>query len=163
MGHVLISPEFHSHSAIRKMPSRAVFSWVASVCWLSRHDRQVWFPAELARSEFYATPRVIEALCEQRLWLRNQDAFLVPQKVPSWGGRDVVLWKYPPANPGRPTIPARLRIAVYERDGYACLHCGTSDDLTLDHIHPWSRGGPDTYDNLQTLCRSCNSRKGARV
>jgi 5-methylcytosine-specific restriction endonuclease McrA len=25
-----------------------------------------------------------------------------------------------------------------------------------------SKGGPTTFDNLQTLCRSCNSSKGAR-
>ena len=32
-----------------------------------------------------------------------------------------------------------------------------------DAIHPYSLGGEDTFDNLQTLCRPCNSRKGARV
>lgn len=60
-------------------------------------------------------------------------------------------------------IPDALRSAVYERDGYVCLHCGTGEALSLDHIHPWSLGGSDTLDNLQTLCRPCNSRKGARV
>lgn len=63
----------------------------------------------------------------------------------------------------RKAIPSALRRAVYERDGYACLHCGATDRLSLDHIHPWSRGGEDTLENLQTLCRPCNSRKGARV
>lgn len=60
-------------------------------------------------------------------------------------------------------IPDALRRAVYERDGFACLHCGVSEGLSLDHIHPYSMGGEDTFDNLQTLCRPCNSRKGARV
>lgn len=63
----------------------------------------------------------------------------------------------------RKAIPDALRQAVYDRDGNACLHCGATERLSLDHIHPWSLGGPDTLDNLQTLCRSCNSRKGARV
>ena len=31
------------------------------------------------------------------------------------------------------------------------------------HIIPWSLGGEDTMENLQTMCRSCNSRKGNRV
>lgn len=60
-------------------------------------------------------------------------------------------------------IRPELRAAVYERDGHRCLHCGTTENLSLDHIHPYSLGGEDTLDNLQTLCRSCNSRKGARV
>lgn len=63
----------------------------------------------------------------------------------------------------RPAIPARLREAVYARDGYQCLHCGSTEQLSLDHIYPYSMGGADTLENLQTLCRSCNSRKGARV
>jgi 5-methylcytosine-specific restriction endonuclease McrA len=60
-------------------------------------------------------------------------------------------------------IGKRLRTAVYERDAYRCRHCGTHRDLCLDHIIPESRGGAATLDNLQTLCRSCNSTKGTRV
>jgi 5-methylcytosine-specific restriction endonuclease McrA len=67
------------------------------------------------------------------------------------------------ANNRREKITDFLRQRVYDRDGRACLHCGAADDLTLDHIRPWSLGGPDTFENLQTLCRSCNSSKGARV
>ncbi len=63
----------------------------------------------------------------------------------------------------RAKIPRDLREAVYERDGEKCLHCGALDDLTLDHIVPWSTGGMDDITNLQTLCRPCNSRKGARI
>jgi hypothetical protein len=63
----------------------------------------------------------------------------------------------------RPKIPARIREAVYRRDGYTCLHCGGTDKLSLDHILPYSHGGADTVENLQTLCTPCNSRKGARV
>jgi hypothetical protein len=73
------------------------------------------------------------------------------------------LWQYGPSPLTRRAIDPDLRSAVYERDGFACLHCGTTDSLSLDHIHPYSKGGEDSYDNLQTLCRRCNSRKGARV
>jgi len=60
-------------------------------------------------------------------------------------------------------IPVEVRLAIHERDGWACLHCGATTDLTLDHIVPWSLGGSDDPDNLQTLCQPCNSRKGART
>lgn len=64
---------------------------------------------------------------------------------------------------GRRYIPKWLRRQVMERDGFACAECGATDDLAIDHIHPYSRGGPETLDNLRVLCRSCNSRKGAKV
>lgn len=63
----------------------------------------------------------------------------------------------------RPAIPTSLRTQVYARDGYRCISCGVDRPLSLDHVYPYSLGGEDTLENLQTLCRSCNSRKGARV
>ena len=56
---------------------------------------------------------------------------------------------------------ARLRVLA--RDGHACVLCGSESDLTVDHIVARSKGG-ELYDddNLRTLCRPCNSRKGAK-
>jgi hypothetical protein len=44
-----------------------------------------------------------------------------------------------------------------------CLDCGTTDDLTVDHIIPVSRGGTGAMDNLRTLCAQCNRRKGSYI
>jgi hypothetical protein len=43
-----------------------------------------------------------------------------------------------------------------------CIYCGVDDKLTLEHILPTSRGGPDTADNAVMVCKSCNSSKGAK-
>lgn len=59
-------------------------------------------------------------------------------------------------------IPRALAKQVMERDAYRCVTCGTHLDLTCDHIIPESKGGPTTVENLQTMCRPCNSRKGAK-
>ncbi|MGA4950432.1 HNH endonuclease [Streptomyces lydicamycinicus] len=40
-----------------------------------------------------------------------------------------------------------------------CSHCGTTHDLTGDHIVPLAQGGTNTLDNVRVLCRSCNSRR----
>jgi hypothetical protein len=53
-----------------------------------------------------------------------------------------------------------IRWLVFRRDGYACVWCGSVTDLTVDHIHPVALGGTNELSNLQTLCRTCNSRKG---
>lgn len=59
-------------------------------------------------------------------------------------------------------IGRALAKRVFERDAYRCVTCGDHRDLTCDHIHPEVLGGPTTFENLQTMCRPCNSRKGAR-
>lgn len=59
-------------------------------------------------------------------------------------------------------IPSKLRWQIFRRDNYRCVHCRANEDLTVDHIYPEVLGGPATPSNLQTLCRPCNSKKGAR-
>ena len=49
---------------------------------------------------------------------------------------------------------------VFKRDGYSCQYCGTSKDLTIDHIIPRSKRGRSTWKNLVTACKRCNSKKG---
>ena len=39
--------------------------------------------------------------------------------------------------------------------------CGATQDLTADHVVPLARGGKNT-GRRRTLCRSCNSARGAR-
>lgn len=63
----------------------------------------------------------------------------------------------------RPMSWRRVRDLVFERDGRRCRHCGAEDDLAIDHIMPRAKGGTDELDNLQVLCRPCNSRKGVSV
>ncbi len=42
--------------------------------------------------------------------------------------------------------------------GRVCLKCG-SPHVTVDHVVPLTHGGTDTKDNVQPLCRPCNSSK----
>lgn len=59
-------------------------------------------------------------------------------------------------------ISSKLRWDVFRRNGYQCVYCGCDHDLTVDHILSERRGGATILENLQTLCRPCNSKKGAR-
>ena len=56
------------------------------------------------------------------------------------------------------------RRALFARDGWRCVYCGTSGGrLTLDHVVPRSRGGESSWENVVTSCASCNHRKGDRT
>ena len=62
----------------------------------------------------------------------------------------------------RPRVKLTRR-EVFIRDDYTCQYCGKhTSDLTIDHIHPRSKGGPHTWDNLVSACRTCNHRKGGK-
>ena len=55
------------------------------------------------------------------------------------------------------------RRALFARDGWRCVYCGTaSGRLTLDHVVPRSRGGDSVWENVVTSCAPCNLRKGNR-
>jgi 5-methylcytosine-specific restriction endonuclease McrA len=55
------------------------------------------------------------------------------------------------------------RSMIYKRDGHKCQYCGSTKNLTIDHIIPRSKGGDDTWENLTAACMPCNTRKGDKL
>jgi 5-methylcytosine-specific restriction endonuclease McrA len=65
-------------------------------------------------------------------------------------------------------------IKVFEQHQWHCAHCNVytprhlkgkqhDDSPELDHIIPLSKGGLHAYNNVQLLCRRCNSIKSDRI
>ena len=54
-------------------------------------------------------------------------------------------------------------MAKLEKCGNACVNCGATENIEIDHIIPISAGGENTIDNVQPLCRHCNATKGASI
>lgn len=57
-----------------------------------------------------------------------------------------------------------LRKAVIQRAGERCEYCLLTSrfqvgGFELDHVHPVSRGGPTTLENLAFACPVCNGSK----
>jgi 5-methylcytosine-specific restriction endonuclease McrA len=44
-----------------------------------------------------------------------------------------------------------------------CAYCGTTDDLTIDHVIPVMAGGKNERTNAQTLCQPCNLWKMGHI
>jgi len=58
----------------------------------------------------------------------------------------------------------RARVKVLNRDGHVCMYCGSSEDLTIDHVLS-IKNHPELamdMDNMVIACKPCNSRKGSR-
>lgn len=68
----------------------------------------------------------------------------------------------------REPLDAMLRRAVARRDQYVCQEpsCGryvSAEDVEIDHVIPWSAGGPDLGRNLRVLCRRHNQLRSNYV
>lgn len=67
---------------------------------------------------------------------------------------------------GSKWIRPERRLAIYLRDGLACIWCGASIEegalLSLDHVKPHVNGGGNENGNLVTCCKTCNSSRGSR-
>jgi 5-methylcytosine-specific restriction endonuclease McrA len=55
---------------------------------------------------------------------------------------------------------------IFKRDHYTCQYCGAqpgSEELSIDHVIPRSRGGQSSWENCVLSCIACNKRKGDRL
>lgn len=59
----------------------------------------------------------------------------------------------------REPINRVTRRLINLRDRGRCTFCDKRGLCELDHIVPWSAGGPDTSDNLRNLCHRCNEER----
>lgn len=60
-------------------------------------------------------------------------------------------------------LSLEMREGVFAAYGRKCLRCGSTDRLSVDHVHPVACGGTDAPENLQVLCKSCNSSKNVKT
>lgn len=63
--------------------------------------------------------------------------------------------------------PRPTRRNIFKRDNWTCQYCGKKtknlNNLTIDHVHPRSKGGDSSWTNLTTACRECNTKKGNKT
>jgi hypothetical protein len=60
-------------------------------------------------------------------------------------------------------ISQEVQDKVWNRDGGKCVKCESNEKLEFDHIIPVSKGGANTYRNIQLLCEPCNRTKSAKI
>ena len=99
-----------------------------------------------------------EAVGPVWMWGDGEGGWVRETLEQAW--RDAGLIRRSPQTYLKAAISKELRASVHERDGHRCQGCGTDRNLVCDHVIPEFHGGPTTLEHLQTLCGSCNSRKG---
>ena len=53
----------------------------------------------------------------------------------------------------------KLKIQILDKFNYTCQKCGSHENLQIDHIIPYSKGGKTVFNNLTVLCKYCNRQK----
>jgi hypothetical protein len=159
-----VDTRFADNPDVRTMPRpirlEACGLWVLAGSWCAAKGHLDGHLPPEALKDLGASTKAVHALVAAGLWDRHN------RPGSHWIGHGRTsrysLWEMERSDYRR-KISSSVRELVYRRDGYRCVTCGADGDLSLDHIFPWSLGCSDTPANLQTLCRSCNSRKGART
>jgi 5-methylcytosine-specific restriction endonuclease McrA len=57
-------------------------------------------------------------------------------------------------------------LRIVRRDNQTCQICGKylkEDEIEIDHIVPFSQGGPTEESNLRVLCKDCNRKKQSSI
>ena len=75
--------------------------------------------------------------------------------APSYWPRSSASWGSTPEPPGVTRDPNTTTHPHVQR-------IDPSQKLSLDHLIPQLKGGPDAADNITYACRSCNSSKGPK-
>lgn len=71
--------------------------------------------------------------------------------------------EYSKTGPKRDRIPEDVKLLVWARDGGTCVRCGAKQDLHFDHIIPVAKGGGNSSENIQILCKTCNLQKSDKI
>jgi len=71
-----------------------------------------------------------------------------------------------PGNTRADYVPPLNNQTLFRRDAHLCMYCAErfpSQELSRDHVRPFSQGGKDTWSNVVTACRRCNNAKAWRT
>ena len=107
---------------------------------------------------YWAEPELSAEQVELLLWnrqRRQETQFERLEKIRARQGEPTAARRTP--------IPDEVKAAVWQRDGGACVRCGSEDDLQFDHVIPVARGGGSGLDNVQVLCGDCNRAKSDSI
>lgn len=152
---VKLDDQFPDHPKVLEVGPAAAWLYICGLAYASRYLTDGFIPtAEIKRIHRSISAKKLVGV---GLWTHVEGGY----RVADWLNCGL-LSDQQALESVRSEARRRWRDVVFTRDGLRCVRCGDGTELTIDHVVPLSKGGGNDIDNLQTLCRSCNSRKGAR-
>lgn len=107
-----------------------------------------WFKNHPNFSQEYRFKNLSKAREKDRKYYKlNYDKIIRRRKIQSLRYRNAGI------------ISKKLRNYILKKFNYKCQICNYDKNLTIDHIVPVSKKGMTEENNLQVLCRLCNSKK----
>lgn len=131
----------------RRVRVSAIGLWTLAGAWSVRQGTWGTIPRYVLK-ELGGTPALARSLVDAGLWDACDD------------GWKFVHWRKTQDGDYRRNIRASVREEVMRRDGFRCVLCESSENLSLDHIQRYRDDGPDTAENLRVLCMPCNLERG---
>jgi len=174
-----IKPEFWTDEKIGALSLGARLAFIAS--WNMADDDGIleWSPLSMKARAFPYDSQITEETVQQ--WLQEIAAQnLIHVYTRGKANYAIILnfrkhqyiQKPKPSKLPLPSIQnSAYRTAIFQRDGWTCVYCGsalpgynspsepTTRHATLDHIVPRSQGGHDLPHNLVTACERCNKAR----
>lgn len=94
---------------------------------------------------------------------RRAIVLLLKERAQYVSAKVIRLRSYVPLPLSRTAKEKPTKAAIYRRDNHTCQYCGSTRNLTIDHLIPRCRGGSDLWENLLLACSTCNTIKGHRT
>lgn len=149
--------------------SETRLAWILFLGRVKTHGSKGAIPKEIATDERWRMPEatlqgLIERALEARQIIDEGDKW----RVAGWASYESDEYtknrrRWIRMKEAGGSIRKAVRIAIMDAFGHQCAYCKSPDDLTVDHIYPVAKGGTNKMENLQVLCRRCNSRKKDRT
>ena len=132
------------------------FCGCATTCLAAEFSQRQWIGIDLATEAANLVRARLEKESDRKLGEMKEVAYKVEHLTNLPTRTDLV---------GLRTNDDILKPRLYKIQGGVCLGCEKetrSELMDFDHIIATSRGGQNTDDNIQLLCRDCNSTRGNR-
>lgn len=102
-------------------------------------------------------PAAVKTLRDLIFW---QYAKLIAKSAEQAGKFGFIMDRFKKLQSGDIEWSGAIREYIKEQEVVGrCIYCGSTKDLSVDHLIPRARGGPESGDNAVTACKACNSSR----